>query len=872
MNNTNKLNKKGGGGALSTISDSIDDFQNILHPNDAEEVIVLPDLLSDMTYCEILELLGRDYLRKDRKLPIRLLNIYTRNEYGGEDLMEEPEEIQGITNPVQRITSEQVNTVKELFQADTIRKLNRNLSDDFVDCEQHENRSNFWGNYIINVINHGPEDIEQFNLLVALHNPNFVTRFNNLKSDYFDIYPTYNIGDHDEIHAHEPIQLLIDFYVRDKENAKITQENLFKGQVEFIKVINELTTIILDIDDALVFNIDPRLPNNIENVIVTYFLNDSLFDTYLHITERIIRNVHARNSSIKKQMLMKRLGDKMKTDKPLDNKILGYAGVRGGGKKKVTYWRDIKPDDSSIDKYYKKYGKKCFLLPSQLKYPICDKNTGKPHCKGLLAAHYRAALSTYRKLKPKSYSYHSIMRKARKIANKQNCNWSKNKSSKKGGGNVLPTLSKFARDTLQDNDLDTNDNSADLENQLDQNDINNPNYYYSPSTSETEIKSKVMERSPVRNKLRTDSPVLENTNQQNSKEKIAKKIKMLKSAPSLKITEPELFRIRSEKERREDNKKENMEGKHYHPTLLFGGKKGGGTYGIFEQYFSDNIYDLEEKMEKEKTFYENKLKIAIHNKEQEKARKIKDIIERIDVIIKKIPKIIDKQEGNMLFHKYNQPETPVKLPREYYEASDFALFFRDLQQKYNDYMDFEAQNTQKQAIGEEGPETFGGKKKKKTRKNNITSISKDNMVKKNKSRKLRGGKKAPERIEDPIPQPPQRRQEVPEIPEDFEQRFADAREIIVNEGGNARTDDVRNNIIRRVQLLIPRGGFGAPGFVLMAIEILEEQNNEEFSEILIQSYGLRLRQGGKKSLKKRRKTKRKQNKKRKTRNKRKSRK
>ena len=835
MNNTNKLNKKGGGGALSTISDEIDSFQNILHPNDAEEVIVLPDLLSDMTYCEILELLGRDYLRKDRKLPIRLLNIYTRNEYGGEDLMEEPEEIQGITNPVQRITSEQVNTVKELFQADTIRKLNGNLSDDFVDCEQHENRSNFWGNYIINVINHGHEDIEQFNLLVALHNPNFVTRFNNLKSDYFDIYPTYNIGD-DEIHAHEPIQLLIDFYVRDKENAKITQENLFKGQVEFIKVINELSTIILDIDNTLVLNIDPRLQNNSENLIVTYFLNDSLFDTYLHITERIIRNVNARNSSIKKQMLMKRLGDKMKTDKPLDNKILGYAGVRGGGKKKVTYWRDIKPDDSSIDKYYKKYGKKCFLLPSQLKYPICDKNTGKPHCKGLLAAHYRAALSTYRKLKPKSYSYHSIMRKARKIANKQNCNWSKNKSSKKGGGNVLPTLTKFARDTLQDNDLDTDDNSSDLENQLDQNDINNPNYYYSPSTSETEIKSKVMERSPVRN----------------SKEKIAKKIKMLKSAPSLKITEPELFRIRSEKERREDNKKENMKGEHYQdPSLWFGGKKGGGTYGIFEQYFSDNIYDLEEKMEKEKTFYENKLKIAIHNKEQEKARKIKDIIERIDVIIKKIPKIIDKQEGNMLFHKYNQPERPVKLPREYYEASDFALFFRDLQQKYNDYMDFEAQNTQKQAIGEEGPETFGGKK-------------------------------APERIEDPIPQPPQRRQEVPEIPEDFEQRFADAREIIVNEGGNARTDDVRNNIIRRVQLLIPRGGFGAPGFVLMAIEILEEQENEEFSEILIKSYGLRLRQGGKKSLKKRkktrRKTKRKQKRKtkrkqkRKTRNKRKSRK
>ena len=91
--------------------------------------------------------------------------------------------------------------------------------------------------------------------------------------------------------------------------------------------------------------------------------------------------------------------------------------------KKVIYWRDIKPNPKTLKKYLRKYGKKCFLLPNELKYPICDKNNGKVHCKGLLAGHYRAALSTYRKLKPKTYSYRKIMNKSRKIGKKMKCNW-----------------------------------------------------------------------------------------------------------------------------------------------------------------------------------------------------------------------------------------------------------------------------------------------------------------------------------------------------------------------------------------------------------------------------------------------------------------
>ena len=99
-------------------------------------------------------------------------------------------------------------------------------------------------------------------------------------------------------------------------------------------------------------------------------------------------------------------------------------------KKKTTkpkFWRDMKPSKKGRKTYKKKYGSRCFLLPSQLKYPVCDKKTGKMNCKGLLAANYRAALSIRRKLKPKTYSYRKITQKARKLAKKHKCNWTKRK-------------------------------------------------------------------------------------------------------------------------------------------------------------------------------------------------------------------------------------------------------------------------------------------------------------------------------------------------------------------------------------------------------------------------------------------------------------
>lgn len=117
---------------------------------------------------------------------------------------------------------------------------------------------------------------------------------------------------------------------------------------------------------------------------------------------------------------------------------LAFGGKRKSKRKSVKkkkkspkFWRDMKPSKKGRKTYKKKYGSRCFLLPSQLKYPVCDKKTGKMNCKGLLAAHYRASLSIRRKLKPKTYSYRKITKKAKKLAKKHKCNWTKRKSKNK---------------------------------------------------------------------------------------------------------------------------------------------------------------------------------------------------------------------------------------------------------------------------------------------------------------------------------------------------------------------------------------------------------------------------------------------------------
>ena len=90
--------------------------------------------------------------------------------------------------------------------------------------------------------------------------------------------------------------------------------------------------------------------------------------------------------------------------------------------KKKMRWREMKPHTKRQRKsMLKKYGSRCFLLPKELKYPICNKYTGKIECVGLAAAQSRAALSIYRKLKPKTYSYKKIRRIAKTLRKKHKC-------------------------------------------------------------------------------------------------------------------------------------------------------------------------------------------------------------------------------------------------------------------------------------------------------------------------------------------------------------------------------------------------------------------------------------------------------------------
>ena len=101
-----------------------------------------------------------------------------------------------------------------------------------------------------------------------------------------------------------------------------------------------------------------------------------------------------------------------------------------GTEENEKYWHEMKPMPSDIKDYKKKYGSGCFLLPRENKYPICNKTTGRIECKGLRASNYRAMLSVYRGLKPKTYSYRGIANKARSMARRKKCNWSMTKRSK----------------------------------------------------------------------------------------------------------------------------------------------------------------------------------------------------------------------------------------------------------------------------------------------------------------------------------------------------------------------------------------------------------------------------------------------------------
>ena len=74
-------------------------------------------------------------------------------------------------------------------------------------------------------------------------------------------------------------------------------------------------------------------------------------------------------------------------------------------------WKASSPKRiSSRRKHISKCGTSCYLLPSKLKFPICDSRC-KVSCKGSVAAYVRA----------KQWKYPTVAKKAQSIINRMSC-------------------------------------------------------------------------------------------------------------------------------------------------------------------------------------------------------------------------------------------------------------------------------------------------------------------------------------------------------------------------------------------------------------------------------------------------------------------
>ena len=67
----------------------------------------------------------------------------------------------------------------------------------------------------------------------------------------------------------------------------------------------------------------------------------------------------------------------------------------------------------------KKHGKKCFLRPEELKYPVCDKN-GDYDCKGIIVMKFWADTAETKAMKSKTrrkrpYSFKKVSKKAKHL-------------------------------------------------------------------------------------------------------------------------------------------------------------------------------------------------------------------------------------------------------------------------------------------------------------------------------------------------------------------------------------------------------------------------------------------------------------------------
>ena len=106
-------------------------------------------------------------------------------------------------------------------------------------------------------------------------------------------------------------------------------------------------------------------------------------------------------------------------------------------------WEKITTSDRKLIK--QKCGNKCFLLPTNLKFPVCNTNC-KYNCNGLLAA----------KIRGYQWNYPDVVEKSKKLMKKNKCSWKSKSSSRtksksrRGSGRPRKSSSKKSKSRHND--------------------------------------------------------------------------------------------------------------------------------------------------------------------------------------------------------------------------------------------------------------------------------------------------------------------------------------------------------------------------------------------------------------------------------------
>lgn len=88
---------------------------------------------------------------------------------------------------------------------------------------------------------------------------------------------------------------------------------------------------------------------------------------------------------------------------------------------KKMKWKDMKPHTTTEKlKMKRKYNSKCFLEPTEMKYPICNKFDGNVECKGIYAAEYYVNIHKSKKVKP-IMKYKKLHKKIQTLKRRHKC-------------------------------------------------------------------------------------------------------------------------------------------------------------------------------------------------------------------------------------------------------------------------------------------------------------------------------------------------------------------------------------------------------------------------------------------------------------------